>query len=42
MAVELKVDLLEAAFRSSLDRVFLAVQFDVLCAVNEGLAPYAD
>jgi hypothetical protein len=42
MAVELKIDLLEAAFRCCFDCIFLAVDFDVLRAVKEGLTPNAD
>jgi hypothetical protein len=42
VAVELKIDLLEAALRSVFNRILFAVDLDVLCAVNEGLMPYAD
>jgi len=42
VAIELKINLFEAAFRSCFDWVFLAVKLDVLCPVNEGLTPYAD
>jgi hypothetical protein len=39
VAIELKINLLEAAFRRCLDRVFFAADLDISCAVNECLTP---
>jgi len=42
MISESEIDLPQAPFRSRADEIFLNVEIDAFCAVNERLTPNAD